>query len=117
MLKITATQFRKLSAPAEADFAKRVANRLRQFFPALRRLNEEDILEFAKRGIERAHSYGIVSAQDISKYVGLMAFWGEDFDTAEPWATAILTSTVMDPVTKVACLYVHSTFETRSGPS
>ena len=52
--------------------------------------SDPEIDAFVRRGLERARSHGITDGHYAEQYLLYMAWVGPDFDTAEPWAAAIL---------------------------
>jgi len=65
-----------------------------QFPEVCGEMEEPQVRETIRYGMERAGSYGITIEQEVSKYINLMFLFGRDFDvdTSFPWASGILRS-------------------------
>lgn len=95
MLVIRQAQLEALSDAADQDFARRLADKLRRFWPdTCEELGPARLHARITRGLERARAHGASQASDLQRYLNLMFLLGEDFDTdpAIPWARDYLTA-------------------------
>ncbi|MBI4874539.1 MAG: hypothetical protein HY822_07900 [Acidobacteria bacterium] len=94
MLVISRAQMEVLNRPFLDAFRARVADGLRQRFPALcASLGEQGVGLFVEQGIAKARHYGIRSEDAVYDLVELMAQHGASFETAPGWEWAIETLT------------------------
>lgn len=91
MLRIRQEQVDAFQPIAEAEFALRIVNHLREHHPRLvvkrpdaqslvERMPEDDLLELVKVGIARARSHGFTFSSSISAFVTLMFKAAPNFD-------------------------------------
>lgn len=66
--------------PPRPEFRARVAAHLRSHFPDAQALDAQELDEIIDEGRARASRYGIVSEQDVCKYLNLMFTFGRHFD-------------------------------------
>ncbi len=104
MFRIWDRQIEAFERHAEDDFVARESARLRKYFDAFRDQSDEEVARFVRLGISRAAAHGIEDAIDVADYVGVMAVLGEDFETAFPWARAVLERPHLYARTKMSYL-------------
>lgn len=77
---------------AKASFAQWLENHSRRFFPAqCKELGSEGLKAFIDVSIRQAKAHGLTGGPDVCSYLDLALTFGGDFDTALPWAKAILS--------------------------
>jgi len=94
MLVIRKAQLRALKKAAEMGFENKMVAHLNQFFPVVfAKMEEAEMLEMIRYGIQRARHHGFESGRDICKYIDVMVVFGPDFDKDAdlPWAAEILS--------------------------
>lgn len=107
MLKIGTNQLNTLRLAKFESFELRTMTRLRRHFENYRVLSDVELLALIRHGMRRAQEHGFMTAHEISKYIGLVAAFGADFDRSEalPWATELLADSKANPSVKLARLY------------
>jgi hypothetical protein len=119
MLTIRREQLAVFEAAIIDKFLAKLEQHVRTFFPEqCKSIDSPAIRRVCEHGRTRAASYGIVSEQDVCKYINLMFTFGRDFDTDPewPWAAQILTDrTVAGPTLRMNRLYIEAMSYARDG--
>jgi hypothetical protein len=77
---------------AKASFAQWLVNHSRRFFPSrCKELGSEGLKAFIDVCIRKAKVHGLTEGPDVCSFLDLAMTFAEDFDTALPWAKAILS--------------------------
>jgi hypothetical protein len=93
MFKITKEHLQTLDASATNGFVNEMVAHARQFFPAAcEKVDEKQLRESIRYGMDRAKTYGVVTRRDVALYLNLVFQFGRDFDRDPklPWAARIL---------------------------
>lgn len=108
MIKLNATQMRRLSETSDTRFLRDLARHLREHFPEQTLMVSPRALEARiLRAIERARGYGLTTEEDVAAYVVLTFKLGERFEDAEGYgfARALLASTSLPSHLRIDRLY------------
>jgi hypothetical protein len=93
------------SAEAEARFALRCEQHLREYFPEqYHQLGAEAVADSVRMALDKAHRYQLVSARDILRFLNLMYTLGFEFDRNVPWAAETLNNARFTSSSKVRLL-------------
>jgi hypothetical protein len=95
LLTMRQEQMAAFSRAEVEKFESWMLNHLLQSFPRqCGGLREAELRELIRYGIKRARVHQITSANDVSRFIDLMAMFGRDFDTDEQraWASQILAN-------------------------
>lgn len=111
MLTIREAQFQVFRQAAARALAQRIAECLAPHWPEeYGELGPDGVRELIENGIEKARKYGITQDRDLGRYVNLMLFLGEEFDSDPelPWAAETLCDPGLQPQSKLDRLLEHS---------
>ena len=72
-------------------FEQRVIGHVRQMFSdQIRTLSVMQIQDVVHNGVDRAFTYGIHDQRNVCFFIDLLFAFGNDYDTRQAWASAIL---------------------------
>lgn len=91
MLTIRRKQIESLCDRGSCRLEARLEEHVRQYLPQqCKALGDETLAATVKQGMERARALGMISDQELCKYVLLAVYFGPNLDMEKPWARSIL---------------------------
>ncbi|HYR28749.1 MAG TPA: hypothetical protein VEU30_09800 [Thermoanaerobaculia bacterium] len=85
-----------MTAAFEAAFAARVAASVRRVFG-----EREELASRVNAAIAAARGYGLSTERELVRFAHVTFLLGDGWDTAEPWARAILGNAALTPSRRI----------------
>ncbi len=104
-------QFEAFAAAQALRFEDRAIAHLKAFWrDKCARLGEQSVRASIRLAVDRAHSYGLTSEQDIVRYLNYMYALGRRFDddARYPWAKEVLSNPGIPPEIKMEWLSIRA---------